>query len=78
MRRSRLAHLLVATVAGLAFLAGLFISGARGGLLLLAVAAVLVVLSTAAWSAIPPRGRRLRVLVIAVVVAIAVTKLAEG
>ena len=76
--RSRLAHLLVATVAGLVFLAGLFISGAPGGVLLLAVAAVLVVLSTAAWSTIPQRGRRLRVLVIAVVVTIAVIKLAEG
>ena len=78
MRRSRLANLLVAAAAGVAFLAGLVIAGTTGAVLLLAVAAILVVLSTAAWSHIPPRGRRVRVLIVAVVVLIAVVKLTQS
>ena len=45
------------------------------GLLLLVVAAVLMTLSAAAWQHVPERGRPLRVLVIAVVVALAFGKL---
>jgi hypothetical protein len=75
---SRLAHLLVAIVAGLVFLAGLLISGALGAVLLFAVAAFLVVLSFAAWSSIPPRGRRTRALIVALVVMVAVIKLVRA
>lgn len=78
MRRSRLANLLVATAAALVFLAGLLITGTVGAVLLLAVAAFLVVLSSAAWSSIPARGRHVRVVVVAVVVLIAVIKLAQS
>lgn len=76
MRGSRLANVLVATAAGLVFLAGLLVSGGVGAILLLAVAAFLVVLLTAAWPHIPARGRRMRVVIIAVVVLIAVIKMA--
>ena len=76
MRGSRLANLLVATAAGVVFLAGLFISGAVGALLLAGVAAFLIVLTSAAWSTIPARGRRVRVVIIAVVLLIAAAKLA--
>lgn len=76
MRRSRLVTLLVAVAAGVVFLAGLLISGAVGAVLLLAVAAILVVLSAAAWPRIPSRGRGVRVLVVVAVLVIAMLKLA--
>ena len=76
MRRSHIAKLVLAVVAGVAFLAGLLISGVPGALLLLAVAAFLIVLSSAAWSNVPARGRRARILIVAVVVLIAIAKLA--
>lgn len=78
MRGSRLANLLVATAVGVTFLAGLFVSGLLGGILLLAVAVFLGILSTSAWSAIPTRGQPVRVLVVAVVLLIAVFKLATA
>ena len=78
MRGSRLANLLVATAAGVAFLAGLLISGAKGAILLLAVAAFLILLSSAAWSSIPVRGRRMRIVIVGVVLLIAVLKLATS
>lgn len=77
MQRSRLANLLVATAAGVAFLAGLLISGALGVVLLLVVAAFLIVLSSAAWPSIPARGRRVRLLVVGIVIVIALIKLAK-
>lgn len=77
MRASRLANLLVALVAGVAFLAGLLLSGALGAVLLLAVAAFLVVLSAAAWPSIPSRGRTMRVVVVVAVLVIALLKLAD-
>ena len=77
MRRSRLANLLVAIVVGVAFLAGLLLSGAVGAVLLLAVAAFLVVLSASAWRTIPSRGRTVRVLVVGAVLVIAVLKIAS-
>jgi hypothetical protein len=77
MRRSRLANLLVAIVAGVVFLVGLLMSGAVGAVLLVAVAAFLVVLSSAAWPTIPSRGRVVRVLVVAAVLLIAVLKIAS-
>ena len=78
MPRSRLANLLVAIVVGALFLAGLFIHGAVGGLLLLVVAAFLGYLSAHTWSTVHPRGRGARILVVAVVVAVAVAKFALG
>jgi hypothetical protein len=78
MRGSRLANLLVAIAAGVVFLAGLLISGVQGAIVLLAVAAFLIVLSSAAWSSIPPRGRRMRIVIVGVVVLIAVLKLATS
>jgi hypothetical protein len=68
--------MLVAIVVGVVFLAGLLLSGALGAILLLAVAALLVVLSAAAWPAIPSRGRAVRVLIVAVVLVIVVVKIA--
>ena len=76
MRRSHIANLVVAIVAGVAFLAGLLISGVPGALLLLGVAAFLIVLTSAAWTNIPARGRRARILIVAVVILVAVVKLA--
>lgn len=78
MCASRLANLLVAIAAGVVFLAGLFISGVAGAILLLAVAAFLTVLSSAAWSSIPGRGQRVRVAIVAIVVVIALIKLSTG
>jgi hypothetical protein len=68
--------LLVAVAAGVVFLAGLLISGAVGAALQLAVAALLVVRSAAAWPRIPSRGRGVRVLVVVAVLVIAMLKLA--
>jgi hypothetical protein len=78
MQRSRLVTLLVATAAGVVFLAGLLTSGALAAVLLIAVAAFLVLLSAATWPSVPARGRRVRVIVVVVVLAIAVVKLATA
>ena len=78
LSRSRLANLLAATGVGAVFLAGLFIHGVVGAVLLFAVAAFLGYLSSQAWSAIHPRARRLRLVVLAVIVAVAVLKLAAS
>jgi hypothetical protein len=78
MSHSRLANLLVATVTGLVFLAGLLTSGALAAGLLIAVAAFLTVLSTSAWSSLRAHGRRMRVLIVAVVLLIAVIKLVQS
>jgi hypothetical protein len=76
--RTRLLTLLAAAGVGGAFLAGLLIHGYAGGLILLAVAVVLMGLSSLAWEALPARGRRLRVLVVGLVLAIGAVKLATG
>jgi hypothetical protein len=76
MRRSRIANVLVATVIGVVFLAGLLTSGVLAAVLLVAVAAFCVVLSATAWETVPPRGRRVRVLIVAVVLALAIVKIA--
>jgi hypothetical protein len=78
MHRSRLANLLVATGTGVVFLAGLLTSGVLAAVLLLAVAAFLILLSSAAWSRLAARGRGTRVLIVAVVLLIAVIKLAQS
>ena len=70
------ALLLVAAV-GIVFLAGLVIHGAVGGVLLLLVAATLVLFTAGAWPRVRREGKLPRLLVIAVVMALAVAKLAE-
>ena len=78
LSRSRLANVLVAIVVGTIFLTGLFVHGAVGGVLLLAVAALLGYLSSQAWSAIHPRARGLRLIVLAVIVVVAIVKIATS
>ena len=75
MLRSRLVNLAVAIAAGVAFLAGLFLSGAVGAVLLIAVAAFLVVLSASTWHNIPSRGRGVRLIVVVLVLVVALLKL---
>jgi len=62
---------------GAVFLAGLFIPGIVGAILLLAVTGLLVTLSSVTWPALRPRERLMRVLIVVVIVAIAVAKLAR-
>ena len=76
MRSSRLTLFLAAAAVGALALAGLFISGPVGGILLAIVVAVLVFLSSATWPALHTRGRIIRGLVIAAITALAVLKLA--
>jgi hypothetical protein len=70
--------LLGAAAVGALFLAGLFIHGVVGGVLLLLTAAILVTLSWGAWSRMQPQGRPLRVVVIVVIAVLAVLKIAHG
>jgi hypothetical protein len=76
VRRSRgLALLLVIGIFGLS-VAGLAVSGPLGGVFLLVVAAVLVMLSIGTWGQLRRQGRPVRVLIAAVVLGLAVAKLA--
>ena len=68
------ALLLVAAV-GLVFLAGLVIHGVVGGVLLLLVAATLLLFTSGAWSRVRREGKLPRILIIALVLALAVAKL---
>ena len=68
------ALLLVAAV-GLVFLAGLVIHGVVGGVLLLLVATTLVLFTSGAWPRVRREGKLPRILIIAVVLALAVAKL---
>jgi len=77
VRRSRgLALLLVIVIGGLT-IAGLAVHGPVGGVLLLIVAAVLVTLSVGAWGRIRPQGRPVRILIAAVILGLAIAKLAN-
>lgn len=76
MRQSRGVVLLIAIAVGATFVAGLAVHGAVGGVLLLIVAALLVVLSIGVWGNIRQRGRPVRILIAAAVVAIAIAKFA--
>jgi hypothetical protein len=76
VRSSRLTLILVAAVVGALAVAGLFVHGPGGGVLLGVVVAVLVLLSSATWSGLPRRGRITRGLVISAVAAVAVLKFA--
>ena len=70
--------LLAALGVGVVFVVGLLVEGIAGALIVLAVAAVLVLLTAAAWSHLPERGRPMRVVVVALVVLIAVVKLIQA
>ena len=76
MRSSRLTLFLAAAAVGALALAGLFIHGPVGGILLAIVVAILIFLSSATWPALHTRGRVVRGLVIAAIGALAVLKLA--
>lgn len=76
MRRSRgLALLLVIAIAGLT-IAGLAVQGPVGGIFLLVVAAVLVTLSVGTWGKLRRQGRPVRILIAAIVMGLAVAKIA--
>jgi hypothetical protein len=70
--------ILVAAAIGALFVAGLFIHGVVGAVLLLLTDVVLVTISAALWSRIRPQGRPLRVGIIVIIAAIAVAKLVAG
>jgi hypothetical protein len=74
----RLVNLLSAVAVGALFVAGLFVHGPVGALLLLATDVILIMLSAATWPRIRPQGRPLRVAVIAVIAGVAVAKLAAS
>lgn len=67
--------LLVIAIGGLT-IAGLAVSGRAGGVCLLIVAAVLVTLSVGTWGRVRPHGRPVRILIAAIVLGLAVAKLA--
>jgi uncharacterized protein DUF6703 len=73
--RSRPVTLLLAGAVGALLVAGLAVHGVGGGLILAVVAVLLVLLSSATWAHLHPRGRVVRVVVIAFVSGIAVAKL---
>jgi hypothetical protein len=74
---SRPVTLLLAAAAGALFVAGLAVEGAPGALLLVLVLAALVILSTARWEAVPPRGRAARVVIVLAVAGLVVLKLTQ-
>jgi hypothetical protein len=67
-----------AAVVGAIFVAGLFIHGRIGGALLLLTDAILIGLTRLTWPHLPPRGRPLRLIIIAVIAVIGVVKLVAG
>jgi hypothetical protein len=76
VRSSRLTLLIAALAVGALAVAGLFVHGQVGGILLGLVVAILVFLSSATWPALHRRGRVVRGFVIAAIAALAVVKLA--
>lgn len=71
----RLVNLAAAVLVLAVFLAGLFVSGWPGGLLLVITDAVLITASWAVWDQVRPQGRPLRIAVIAVIAVVAGLKL---
>jgi hypothetical protein len=67
--------LLIAAAVGGVFLAGLFVHGRVGGLLLLATAAVLISLTRVTWPRLRDRDRALRVIIVGAILVLAVVKL---
>jgi hypothetical protein len=74
----RLLILLAALAVGVLFAAGLFVHGVLGGVLLLAVDALLIAMAALTWRHLRPQGRPLRIAVIAVIAVVAIVKLAHG
>jgi hypothetical protein len=74
----RLALLLAAAAVGGTFVAGLFIHGVVGGVLVLATAAILASLTAMLWQHVQPKARPLRVAIIAVIVVIGILKIATA
>lgn len=74
----RLLILLGALIVGGLFFAGLFIHGPVGGALLLVTAAILAALTRLVWEHVRPRGRPLRILIIAAIAVGGVVKLILG
>lgn len=73
----RLRNYLVAAIVGALFLAGLFLGGPVGGVLLLVTAGILAALSWVLRNQIRPQGRPLRVAVIVVILVVAVVKFTQ-
>jgi hypothetical protein len=76
--RQRGLVILAAAIVGGVFVAGLFIHGRAGGVLLLLTDAVLITMAAATWTRIRPQGRPLRLIIIAAVAVVAVVKFATG
>jgi hypothetical protein len=76
--QQRLLIVLGALAVGALFVSGLFIHGRGGGALLLATVAILIVLTRTAWAQVRPQGRPLRIVVIAAIGVLALTKLILG
>lgn len=74
----RLRNALGAAIVGAVFLAGLFIHGALGGVLLLITAIMLGIFTSAIWHRLPPARRPVRIVIILVVVAVALVKFATA
>jgi len=74
----RLLIVLLALAIGGLFAAGLFVHGRLGGGLLLVTDAILITLTQTVWHGVNPRRRPIRVVIIAVIAAIAVVKLVQG
>jgi hypothetical protein len=68
--------LLIALAVGVVTVAGLAIHGPVGGVLLLLVAAMLVLLASGTWGRVQRDGRAVRLGIIALVLLLAVLKLA--
>jgi len=70
--------ILGALIVGAMFVAGLFIHGRVGGLLLLITTVVLALVTSAVWPQLPARHRTPRLVIIAVVAVLALVKLIAG
>jgi hypothetical protein len=73
--QQRRRQILAVVAVGAVFLAGLFIPGFVGAILLLAIAGLLVTLSSVTWPALRQRERVMRTLIVVAIVVIAVAKI---
>jgi hypothetical protein len=76
--RNRLLVMLLAAVVGVTFAVGLFLHSRVGGVLVLVVDVVLIGLARIAWPRLEPKGRPLRIVVIAAIAVIGVVKVIVG
>ena len=70
--------LLAAAAVGAMFVAGLAIHGWVGAVLLLLTDVVLATSSVATWTRVRPQGRPFRVVIIALILVLAIVKIARG